>query len=170
MYSTASILHSFIFFWRPFCIILILLTNCLVLFCSFPISSLIRLYSSLRPSRVLFISSLNCLVSFCSFPIPSLTCSCFSERTSLKIFTSLPDCFVLFYIFPIALLRRLSSSFLCFPRSFFSPKRSFISLFKALSSFEISVFFSLEFLKRSSVFYRELLKIFMSVLILFRSS
>ena len=155
---------------RPSRTFFISFTNCSVLLCSFPILSFTCLFSSLKPSRVFFISLPNCLVLFCSFCIPSLTCSCFSVRPSRTFFISLPNCLVLFCSFTIPSLRKSNISILRLPTSFSSSKRLFTSLFKALSSFEISVFFLSEFLKRSLVLCIALLQTFMPVLIFFKSS
>ena len=72
--------------------------------------------------------------------------------------------------FPIPSLRKSSCSFLDLLRSFSSSKRLFTFLFNALSSFDISVFFSLEDLNRSLALCIALLQTFKPLLILFRSS
>ena len=91
-------------------------------------------------------------------------------RPSRTFFISLTNCLVPFFSFAIPSLRKSSSSFLDLLRFFSSSKRSFTSLFKALSSFEISVLFFSELLKRSLVLLIALLQTFKPVLILFRSS
>ena len=93
-----------------------------------------------------------------------------SLRPSFKLFTSLPNCLAMFCSFAIPSLRKPIGSLLGLRRSFSSSKRLSTSLFKALSSFEISAFFLSEVLNRSLVLCIALLQTFKPVLILFRSS